>query len=66
MSAAERAAILSKAHNNKNNTQTPTRNKKLECVNCGATLKAEYAVCEYCGMRNKRESDLPDDGVTYV
>ena len=24
---------------------------ELECPNCGATLKAKYAICEYCGTR---------------
>jgi hypothetical protein len=40
---------------------------KFECANCGAPLKAEHAICDYCGMRSKPKDEFPaKEEVKYV
>lgn len=76
MNSAERMDMMysSKANRaaNTNNSNNPNESYELEkekmheCANCGAPLESENAVCEYCGMRNKDRSDLPNNEVRYV
>lgn len=53
MSAKERHQMFEDAKKRK---ESMPMEQKFTCVNCGAPLKAEYAVCEYCGMRSRQKN----------
>lgn len=53
LSDEERQRMWADAKKRKEDTQYEA---KFTCVNCGAPLSAEYAVCEYCGMRSRQRN----------